>query len=134
MQQSNAAIFAEITRVSMPQAAKGCMQLDFDEALQKLPSFQCRKRQKGACNKEVSKVMKKQGYVSMPQAARGCMQRYDAYDAAEEKFVSMPQAAKGCMQPVESWVKSLPYRLVSMPQAAKGCMQLCVPEPLWDKP
>ena len=23
---------------------------------------------------------------------------------------------------------------VSIPQAVRGCMQLCVPEPLWDKP
>ena len=24
--------------------------------------------------------------------------------------------------------------IVSIPQAVRGCMQLCVPEPLWDKP
>ena len=26
------------------------------------------------------------------------------------------------------------FIVVSIPQAVRGCMQLCVPEPLWDKP
>ena len=34
----------------------------------------------------------------------------------------------------ENGRKNKRKNLVSIPQAVRGCMQLCVPEPLWDKP
>ena len=73
------------------------------------------------------------GKVSIPQAVRGCMQRKSTKWQKSLQKVSIPQAVRGCMQR-EFSMKRIVVVIVSIPQAVRGCMQLCVPEPLWDKP
>ena len=142
--------------VSMPQAARGLLQLldyypvrtdlwDFlcrkrqevcgnlllrRQSRQRLVRFQCRKRQEVCCNSDNIYFFNWLSKVSMPQAARGLLQHW-LCNRANPSTAGF-NAASG-----KRSVATIRFRIwwseqyVSMPQAARGLLQHCVLEAAW---
>ena len=134
--------------VSMPQAARGLLQLldyytvrtdlwEFQcrkrqevccnlllcrQSRQRLVRFQCRKRQEVCCNIDFVIEQIRRLQVSMPQAARGLLQQYGFVSGGPSNtFQCRKRQEVCCNSPqVYQW-----YTLnhVSMPQAARGLLQ-----------
>ena len=110
--------------VSMPQAARGLLQLlDYYTVRTDLWEFQCRKRQEVCCNNTVSYLVVRAIRFNAASGKRSVATAWLLHGKDGFMGVSMPQAARGLLQLVTLSPVAAAAGQVSMPQAARGLLQ-----------